>query len=123
MLIFILEKFKIILFDRSNNSGTIDVKMDSSVPEEKLPFKMLGLSFSSRLDWGSYIFFIAETVSKKIGALTLSLKFLSPVFVLYLYQSIIPLYMEYCCHAWSVVLAATWKCCSHVHTILRLFDG
>ena len=35
---------------------------------------MLGLIFSSKLDWGS----IAETASKKIGALFRLLKFLSP---------------------------------------------
>ena len=29
---------------------------------------MLGLTFSSKLDWGSYIIFIAKTASKKIGA-------------------------------------------------------
>ena len=30
---------------------------------------MLGLTFSSRLDWGSYIVSVAKTASKKIGAL------------------------------------------------------
>ena len=39
---------------------------------------MLGLTFSSELDWGSYIITIAKTVSKKIGALIGSLKFRSP---------------------------------------------
>ena len=32
-----------------NNSGAIDVKMDGSVLEENLYFKMLGLMFSSKL--------------------------------------------------------------------------
>ena len=48
----------------------IDVKMDGSVFEEK-SFKMLQVTFSSKLDWGSYIISIAKTVSKKIGALKL----------------------------------------------------
>ena len=39
-----------VSFDGSNNSGVIDVKMDWSVLEEKLSFKMLGLTFSSKLD-------------------------------------------------------------------------
>ena len=39
---------------------------------------MLGLTFSSKLDWGSYIISIAKTASKKIGALICSMKFLSP---------------------------------------------
>ena len=42
-------------FDQSNNNGFVDVKMDGSVLEEKSSFKMLGLTFSSKLDWGSYI--------------------------------------------------------------------
>ena len=39
-----------ISFDRSNNNGSIDVKMDGSVLEEKSSFKMLRLTFSSKLD-------------------------------------------------------------------------
>ena len=65
--------------------GSIDVKMDGSVLEEKSSFKMLRLTFSSKLDWGSYIIFIAKTASIKIGALIRFMKFLSPKVVLYLY--------------------------------------
>ena len=61
---------------------------------------MLGLTFSSKLDCGSYIMSIAETASKKIGALIRSLKFLPPKVVLYLYKSTIQPCMEYCCHVW-----------------------
>ena len=43
-------KSQLVSFDQSNNSGSIDVKMDESVLEEKSPFKMLGLTFSSKLD-------------------------------------------------------------------------
>ena len=35
---------------------------------------MLGLVVSSKLDWGCYIVPISKTVSKKIGALILSMK-------------------------------------------------
>ena len=72
-------KNQLVSFDRSNSNGSIDVKMDGSVLEEKSSFKMLGLTFSSKLDWGSYITSIAKTASKKIGALIRSMKFLSPV--------------------------------------------
>ena len=44
-------KTQLVLFDRSKNTGAIDVKMDGSVLEEKTSFKMLGLTFSSKLDW------------------------------------------------------------------------
>ena len=62
-------KTQLVLFDWCNNSGSIDVKMDGSVLEEKLSFKILVLTFSSKLDWGSYIISIAKTASKKIGDL------------------------------------------------------
>ena len=52
-------KTQLVSFERSNNNGSIDVKMDGSVLEEKSSFKMLGLTFSSKLDWGSYIISIA----------------------------------------------------------------
>ena len=75
--------------------------MDGSVLEEKSSFKMLGLTFSSKLDWGSYIFSIAKTTSEKIGALIHFMKFLSPEVALYLYKSAILPCMEYCCHVWA----------------------
>ena len=43
-------KTQLVSFDRSNNNGSIDVKMGGSILEEKLSFKMLGLTFSSKLD-------------------------------------------------------------------------
>ena len=46
-------KTQLVSFGRSKNTGAIDVKMDGSVLEEKTCFKMLGLTFSSKLDWGS----------------------------------------------------------------------
>ena len=52
---FIAGKTQLVLFDWSNNTGAIDVKMDGSVLEEKSSFKMLGLTFSSKLDCNSYI--------------------------------------------------------------------
>ena len=45
------------------------------------------LSFSSTLDWGSYIVCIAKTSSQKIVALICSMKFLSSEISLYLYES------------------------------------
>ena len=81
---------KLVLFDRSNNNGSTDVKMDGSVLEEKSSFKRLSLTFSSKLDWGSYIICIAKTASKKICYM----KFLSPGVTLYFYKSTIRPCME-----------------------------
>ena len=94
-------KTQLVLFDQSDNTGDIDVKMDGSVLEEKSSFKMMGLSFSSKLDWGSYIISIAKTASRKIGVLIRSMKFLSPEVALYLYKSTIHPCMEYCFHVWA----------------------
>ena len=94
-------KTQLVSFDRSNNIGAIDVKMDGSVLEEKPSFKMLGLTFSSKMDRGSYIFSIAKTGSQKIGALICFRKFLSPDIVLYLHKSTKRSSMKYCCHIWA----------------------
>ena len=82
----------------STNTGAINVKMDVSVLEEKSSFKM---TFSSKLDWGSYIISIAKTASRKISPLIRSMTFLSPKVALYIYKSTILPCMEYCCHVWA----------------------
>ena len=99
-------KTQLVSFDQSNNNGSIDVKKDGSVLEEKSSFKMLGQTFSSKLDWGSYIITIAKTASKKIGALIRFVKkFLSPEeVVLYLYKSTMRPCMDYC-HTLSKFIA------------------
>ena len=101
-------KTQLVSFDWSNNDS-IDVKMDGSVLEEKSSFKMLVLTFSSKLDWGSYITSIAKSTSKKIGALIHYMKFLLRL----LCTSINLPY----CHAWNtffmsglVLLVASWNC-------------
>ena len=74
------------------------MKIDEYVLEEKSSFKMLGLTFSSKLNWGFYIIFIAQ-----IGTVIRSIKFFSPEVALYLYKSTIHSCMEYCCHVWAGV--------------------
>ena len=91
-------KTQLVLFDRSNNTSAIDVKMDGSVLEEKSCFKMLELTSFLNCIGGSYIICIAKTASKKTGVLIHSMKFLSPEVALYLYKSTIWPCMEYCCH-------------------------
>ena len=53
---------------------------------------MLGLTFSSQLDWGSYIISIAKS------ALIGSMRFFCPEDALYLYKYTIRPCMEYCFH-------------------------
>ena len=77
------------------------MKVDGSTLEEKSSFKMLGLTFSSELDWGSYIISVAQTVPPKIGTLIRYMKFISFEVALYLSKSTIRPWMEYCCHVWA----------------------
>ena len=77
------------------------MEIDGSVLEEKSSLKMLELTFSSKLDWHSYIISIAKNVSKKIGDLVRSMKFLSPEDALYIYKSTMQSCIEYCCHVWA----------------------
>ena len=66
MTYFNAGKTQLASFDHSKDCSGIDVKMDRSLLNEKSSFKMLGLCFSSKLDWGSCIVSTAKTVSKKI---------------------------------------------------------
>ena len=91
-------KTQLVSFDWSNNNGVIDVKMDGSVLEEKSLLKMLGLTFSSKFDWGFCIVSVIKIASKKIGVLIRSMKFLPPEVALYLHKPTIQPCIEYCCH-------------------------
>ena len=80
-------------------TGTFDVKMDQSVLEERSSFKKLKLTFSSKLDRGSYIISIAKT------PLICSMKFVLYEVALYLNKSTIQPCMEYCCHVLAGALS------------------
>ena len=90
-------KTQLVLFDRSNNNGFADGKMDGSVLEEKSSFKMLRLTFSSKLDWGSYIISVVKTASKKTGA------FIRTFFLLRLFCISINLPLA---HVWNTVVTS-----------------
>ena len=68
-------KTQLVWFDRSNINGSIDVKIDWSVLEKKSSFKILGLTFSSKLNRSSYIISIAKSASKNIGTSIHCIKF------------------------------------------------
>ena len=61
---------------------------------------MLGLSFSSKLSWGVYIVSIAQTVSRKVGALVRFMKFLSRDVANFFYKPTIRPFMEHYFHVW-----------------------
>ena len=63
---FNVGKTQLVSFDRSNNTGSADAKMDVSVLEEESSFKMLGLTFSSKLDWGFTLSLLLKLPPKKL---------------------------------------------------------
>ena len=79
-------KTHLVSFDWSYNTVAIYLKMDGSTLEGKSSFEMLGLTFPSKLVWGYYITSITKTSSKKNRVLIHSMKFLSPVVALNLYN-------------------------------------
>ena len=81
----------------------MNVKMDESALERKSCFKMLGMFLPSKLDWDSYIVFIAKTTSKKIGDLIRSMMYASPEVALYLYKSTMCPCVAYCCPALDIL--------------------
>ena len=98
------------MFDWSNKSSTIDVKMDGSILQEKQFLKILG-RFSLLNSTGTpCIVSIAKTASKKVGTL---LYFLSFFFLSLLVTSVNVQYT----FAWNtvvmfglVLLTVTWIC-------------
>ena len=74
---FNVGKTQLVLFDWSNNTVPIDVKKDGPILGKKSSFKIVGSTFSSKLDWGSYVISIAKTAFKKIGPLISAMMFLS----------------------------------------------
>ena len=111
-------KIQQVLLDQSNNTGAVDVKIHGSDLEEKSSIKLLGLNFSAKLDWGSYIISVAKSASKKTGALICSMKFLSPEFFLYFYKFTIWPFTKYyyvwdgapCCHLELLDKLQNWIC-------------
>ena len=89
-----------VKFDRCNNTGAIDFKIDRPVLKENISFKVM--PFSTKLGWGSYRISFAKTASKKIGVLIGSVTFLPPEVALYHYESTIRPCMEYYRDVWTV---------------------
>ena len=63
---FNAEKSQLVLFDRSYNTGAINVKMDGPVLEEKSSLKLPRLSFSCRLDWALTLSLLLKLPPRKM---------------------------------------------------------
>ena len=60
-------KIQLVSIGRYNNTGSMDVKMDGFVLEVKSFFKMLGLTFNSKLDWGLKLSPMLKLPPRKLG--------------------------------------------------------
>ena len=96
-------KAQLVLVDWSNNTGSIDVKMDGSFLKEKSYFKMLGLTFSSKLDWGSsrklkpwFRFVLGSLFFLRLFCISINL----------LYRHV----RNTVVMSWLVLLVTTWNC-------------
>ena len=94
-------KTQLVSFDWSNNTGAMWKWMGLFLRKSNL-LRCWGWpsTFSSKLDWSSYIISITKTASKKTAVLIGSMKFLFPEVALYHYKSAIFPRIEYCCHVW-----------------------
>ena len=59
-------KIQLVSIDQSSNTGFIDVKMDGSKKKKKSTFKMLGLTFSSKLDWTLTLSLVLKLPPRKL---------------------------------------------------------
>ena len=114
LLISLLKKLNQFSLASLKKTGDIDVKMDGSVLEKNSSFiKIMGLTFSSKLDWGSSIFSIAKTASKKNRALIRSMKFLPPEVALYPYLELLGKLQKQICRTVGPSLAASLEPLAH----------
>ena len=129
-VVFNAGKTQLILFDQNRpihfhinntsviNTGDVDVKMDGSVLKEKSSSKMLGLIFSSKLDWDFYIISIAKSASKKLEYwFVLWSFFLLSLLCISINLPYSHIYMKYCCH----VLAGAPSC--YLQWCIQMYFG
>ena len=93
-------KFQLVSFDWSNTTGAIDVKLDRSVLQEKLSFKMLGLTFLLIWIQAVILSLLSKLAPRKLETWFVLWRF----FLLSLhciYKSTIRPCLEYYCHVWT----------------------
>ena len=82
---FNASKTKLLSFNRHRDYSTIPVNMNGIELAESASFRLLGLTFTPKLDWKPYIQSIAKQASQRVGSLYRSQRFLTPETILLLY--------------------------------------
>ena len=105
---FSVVKIQLVLFDRSNNSGTVNIKMNRSLFDEKPSLRMLGFSISSKLDWVLLLSLLLNCFQEHWRLDTFH-EALSFRVGLYLYITTILFYMDNCGHVSGGALICNWE--------------
>lgn len=105
---FSVVKIQLVLFDRSNNSGTVNVKMNRSLFYEKPSLRMLEFSISSKLDWVLLLSLLLNCFQEHWRFDTFH-EALSFRVGLYLYITTILFCMDNCGHASGGTLICNWE--------------
>ena len=109
------DKTKYILFHpkkKSVHTDNMNLKIDGYNIERVHQTKFLGIIIHQHLSWTPHIKSITSKISKTIGVISKSRKFLNKSTLLTLYNSLILPYLQYCTLIWG----STYK--THLHSLL-----
>ena len=94
-------KTKLLSFNRHRCYDPCSISMNGKQLEESDSLRLLGITFTPKLDWKPYVQSIAKQASQRVGSLFRSQRYLTKDALLYLYKASIRPCMEYCSHLWS----------------------
>ena len=101
LVTFNATKTKLLSFNRRRCYDPCSISMNGKQLEESDSLRLLGITFTPKLDWKSYVQSIAKQASQRVGSLFRSQRYLTKDALLYLYKTSIRPCMEYCSHLWS----------------------
>ena len=98
-----LTKTHAMIFSTNHHTRqqTLNLKIDDSVIETVCSTTFLGVKIENSLSWSSHINYIANKISKVIGAIKKASKVLNRETLLSLYSSLIDPYIQYCNLIWG----------------------
>ena len=101
LVAFNASKTKLLSFNRDRSYDACPISMSGKQLEDSDSFRLLGVTFTPKLDWRPYIQSVAKQASQRVGSLFRSQRYLTKESLLYLYKATIRPCMEYCSHLWS----------------------
>ena len=96
------KKTQYMLFTRrKSNDEKITIKMDNQIISETKSSKFLGVYIDNSLNWKKHISYIAGKISRGMGVILKSRKYLDEDSLLTLYHCFIYPFLIYCNHIWG----------------------